>query len=69
MDVGLGRLQAAGDDPRAPRLNPCFSGCWSRTVVGCGPSGPSLMSLNPCFSGCWSRTISGSPALSPPRMS
>ena len=38
-------------------LNPCFSGCWSRTPPK--PSAQSMaLSLNPCFSGCWSRTPS-----------
>ena len=39
------------------RLNPCFSGCWSRTAL-ISDRAPGDVSLNPCFSGCWSRTAS-----------
>ena len=54
VDVGLGlRLSYRGISTCS--LNPCFSGCWSRTcqrqlIASLAPS------LNPCFSGCWSRT-------------
>ena len=33
VDVGLGRVSCATDFQPPPRLNPCFSGCWSRTVL------------------------------------
>ena len=46
-------------------LNPCFSGCWSRTENFTNPDARSYC-LNPCFSGCWSRTLrTHCPALSP----
>ena len=36
-------------------LNPCFSGCWSRTALKQDVAAIEQR-LNPCFSGCWSRT-------------
>ena len=54
MDVGLGRTSLERTESTLG-LNPCFSGCWSRTVQYDNTlSSPEC--LNPCFSGCWSRT-------------
>ena len=39
-------------------LNPCFSGCWSRTTALVNRC-ITKDGLNPCFSGCWSRTRNG----------
>ena len=36
-------------------LNPCFSGGWSRRILGKTPRRHSGDRLNPCFSGGWSR--------------
>ena len=57
VDVGLGlfiikELKAQ----ESSRLNPCFSGCWSRTYQYRCKLQRSQKCLNPCFSGCWSRT-------------
>ena len=54
VDVGLG-LGILGGIAATAGLNPCFSGCWSRTDDK-DDSDTSEDSLNPCFSGCWSRT-------------
>ena len=55
VDVGLGHVLCQ-DALRPVRcLNPCFSGCWSRTSK-LSASSLQRSSLNPCFSGCWSRT-------------
>ena len=55
VDVGLGRLHAPLQR-NLPRLNPCFSGCWSRTEKYASLEFTAVGCLNPCFSGCWSRT-------------
>ena len=41
-----------------PRLNPCFSGGWSRSVSKNVAEGGTPVGLNPCFSGGWSRSNS-----------
>ena len=56
VDVGLGLRMIGGDGIHSSCLNPCFSGCWSRTIRSGFKRFRSLC-LNPCFSGCWSRTI------------
>ena len=56
VDVGLGPSEEKPVEPeKAPCLNPCFSGCWSRTL-GLDRLEKGQKCLNPCFSGCWSRT-------------
>ena len=56
VDVGLGQeLEAMGIDC-GKGLNPCFSGCWSRTFTYLFGHEAESDGLNPCFSGCWSRT-------------
>ena len=36
VDVGLGQFTPLSWLLASARLNPCFSGCWSRTVQGHG---------------------------------
>ena len=55
VDVGLGRSTTMVLGKMCGCLNPCFSGCWSRTSKM--PWYDQIKGrLNPCFSGCWSRT-------------
>ena len=56
VDVGLGPTSMSLFMPGRLSLNPCFSGCWSRTQVVVNRIQRRLHCLNPCFSGCWSRT-------------
>ena len=37
VDVGLGRAFRRVRGPEGIRLNPCFSGCWSRTTYSTAP--------------------------------
>ena len=56
VDVGLGRVAIKEDGVELKCLNPCFSGCWSRTNRRRAEKADLEEGLNPCFSGCWSRT-------------
>ena len=46
MDVGLGQPRLL-DGGQAGGLNPCFSGCWSRTLLmgTCAPAARSVLIL------------------------
>ena len=56
VEDGLGATQSAAKAGDVlDRLNPCFSGGWSRSWEGIFFQSPRSSSLNPCFSGGWSR--------------
>ena len=56
VEDGLGATPPAPTLFAAGRLNPCFSGGWSRRVRIKDVKTFSLDCLNPCFSGGWSRS-------------
>ena len=59
VEDGLGVEKATVVDSQYGRLNPCFSGGWSRSTMGLTLNNYTKECLNPCFSGGWSRRKGG----------
>ena len=56
MEHTLGEVKVALKSLKATRLNPCFSGTYSRSVAK-ATEVANKVGLNPCFSGTYSRRI------------
>ena len=58
VEDGLGAFIAIPKEHKSQRLNPCFSGGWSRSShIYYYIKTWELDCLNPCFSGGWSRSV------------